>query len=310
MEINMKTAVMFTGIDALDAIADRLWVLKFPEVQERILEAQDFLKKQGAENSDILSFVKETDSVFYGNFAFRAFTCGVVQVGLYERYIKYNNKPDLILGCSLGDAARTVCSGAVSFHDMLLATYIFYSEFKNINDASIVQVKKESGIVTQIDFDEINKTNLYIAAVQTPRHFLVSGKNFHLKKWSSRYLDKKIYKIFPLYPKPVHSPLMIGAYEKVNKAFENYLIKNTIKTPIYSVVLKRLIYNFETLRADIKANMIGTINWIDAYTNLAETMDIQQFVSIGPAKTLIRFCERIPLSREVVLIDGSTKMDF
>lgn len=109
-----KTAVMFSGIDCLDKVEHRLQVLKMPEVLDRLDEAQFYLDDIESSVS-LIDYLSAPDEIFNSSLAIKALIGAATHVGLYERLMKFHAPPDYLVGCSLGDIARIVCAGGLSF---------------------------------------------------------------------------------------------------------------------------------------------------------------------------------------------------
>jgi len=299
----MKTAVMFAGVDALDEFEKRKQALEYPEVRARLKQAQGIISKIDSSYPDLAHFVASPDEIFHRELFQKAFVSSIVQVGLYDRYISHNPEPDLLLGCSLGDSARSVCSGAMTFEQMVYGTYVFYEGAKSIKGGSIVRVRKNSGDTTPEDLATIESQGLFIAVHQTPRHFLVSSTNDKLMKWALSEETRRSFSIKPLYNAPLHSPLMAPALQKVRNFFSGTHMKNSWSTPIFATALRRFVNDERTLHFDIDQNMTGAVYWWQSFKSLAEKHGVERFVNIGPANTLLRFAERIPLACPVNLMD-------
>jgi malonyl CoA-acyl carrier protein transacylase len=298
-----KRAVVFAGIDALDAEADRQKVLRVPEVRMRLLQAQHYLLSNTDCRDELVKFLATPDSVFNANLPLKAMVSSIVQVGLYDQYRSVFPEPEFLMGISLGDTARTVCSGAVTFEELIYGTYLFNKGGQNINGGAIVCAKTSHPVLTQEVIHEIEKAGLFIAVHQTPQHFLISGSIEILKTWSQTIAPSLGLKIRMLYDKPLHSADMAPAMLAVRDAFA----KTTSKpwsTTLVSSIYKKIITSEPELRSDIETNMIGTVYWWQTYKWMVEELGVREFVNIGPAKTLLRFMDRIPVNRDVLTFDS------
>ena len=50
--------------------------------------------------------------------------------------------------------------------------------------------------------------------------------------------------------------------------------------------------------------MIGAVRWWQTYQWMVEKLGVEKFVNIGPADTLLRFAERIPVHNKITLMDS------
>lgn len=297
-----KTAVMFAGIDALDIEALRFSTLQIPEVQRRVQQAHNFLWGESGGAISLKNYMVSSEAEFQAQLPLKAFICAAAQIGLFDRYLKSHEAPDYLVGCSLGDAARTVCSGAMSFEDMLYGTYLFGREGDKVTTGSVVCAKSLLSPLSPDEVMEIESLGLDIAVYQTPIHFLVVGNNDVLQAWATSTKTQERFLIRPLCNRPLHSKAMTGSMHSTLSHFGGLKI-NHWTIPLVSTAHCKLIETMDDLRADINSNMTGAVHWWPTYRWMVEELEVTRFVNIGPAKTLIKFCERTPTNRPVELID-------
>lgn len=113
------TGVVFAGRNGLDFLELRLGVVRIPEVSLRIREAQRILDSLDVERVDLMGSVVIDDDAFFRNIKVKAMLSAVVQVGLYDRLLRTQRAPEVLVGSSNGDSALLVCAGQISFEDMI-----------------------------------------------------------------------------------------------------------------------------------------------------------------------------------------------
>lgn len=116
----MQDTVLFNGINSLDFQDVRANVIRIPEVCARISAAQkiwDTIDRGGFNFYNFLAFENE---VFLSNIKLKSLASAIVQIGLYDRYVKQNKKPQYMVGCSNGDSVLKVCAGEITFEEMIL----------------------------------------------------------------------------------------------------------------------------------------------------------------------------------------------
>lgn len=297
-----KTAVIFAGVDALDVEEHRLNVFSIPEVRQRVLEAEEILENLGEKTSLIQTILQSPDSEYFSLDIFsRVHACIAVQIGLYEKYIASHPIPDFFAACSLGDSARLVASGAVSFHEIIHGSFLFANSAKKIKNGAIVRVKTKIPI-NQKDLSFLEHFGLSVAVYQTPRHFLVAGQVSDLQKWAS-IKDPIIDQIKPLYPYPLHSKLMKPAFDEVYPLVDTQSERHW-SGQLISSSLKKIIRSTEDLRADAEANTTGTVHWTQTFQWMVDDLGVNEFINIGPAPTLLLFAARTPVSKEPLFKNG------
>lgn len=116
---SQPTGVVFAGRNGLDFLELRLGVVRIPEVSLRIREAQKILDGLEVERVDLLGSTITEDESFFRNIKIKSLLAAIVQVGLYERFLKSQRAPDILIGTSNGDSALLVCAGQMTFEEMV-----------------------------------------------------------------------------------------------------------------------------------------------------------------------------------------------
>lgn len=298
----MKTAYIFSGIDGLDLREDRLKILAIPAVRQRINQAQNILDREGAA-FDLIEFITSPDENYKAVLTLQALAVSVVQIGLFDHFVTSAGRPDYLMGCSLGDVARTYCAGAVEFDVVVLGCWKYHLVARNLRGAAY-HVKSLVGTATSHMIDEILQHDLYLAVHQTPKHFIVSGEISKLEEWRKKELTGDRYQVRPLYDKPLHSPLMNPVTEHIRELYAHTLKpSHQWKYQMISSTEPRVIQNHEDLLTDMVENFNSTVYWMQALKFAADDLGIKKFVNVGPAQTLILFAQRTPLKSEVEFVD-------
>ena len=116
---SQSSGVVFAGRNGLDFIELRLGAVRIPEVSLRIREAQNILDQLEVERVDLLGSTITEDEAFYRNIKIKSLLAAIVQVGLYDRLLKTQRVPDVLIGNSNGDSALLVCAGQITFENMV-----------------------------------------------------------------------------------------------------------------------------------------------------------------------------------------------
>lgn len=115
-----KKALVFSGRNGLDFHELRVSVMRIPEVTLRIREAQKILDQiPDLPRVDLLSVISADDEFFFRNIQLKGLVAAIVQIGLFDRYMKTQKRPEIMVGNSNGDSAMMVCSGRQSFRSMV-----------------------------------------------------------------------------------------------------------------------------------------------------------------------------------------------
>ena len=122
---SQATGVVFAGRNGLDFLELRLGVVRIPDVSLRIREAQTILDSLEIERVDLLGATITEDDSFFRNIKMKSLLASIVQVGLYDRLLKTQRPPDVLVGSANGDSALLVCAGQMTFEQMIKSSAAF-----------------------------------------------------------------------------------------------------------------------------------------------------------------------------------------
>lgn len=115
-----SSGAVFAGRNGLDFLELRLGTVRIPEVSLRIREAQRILDTQEVNRIDLLGAIVADDDSFFRNIKLKSLLSAIVQVGLYDRLLRSQRAPEVLLGAANGDSALLVCAGQMTFEQMVL----------------------------------------------------------------------------------------------------------------------------------------------------------------------------------------------
>lgn len=64
------------------------------------------------------------DDAFFRNLKMKSLLAAIVQVGLFDRLLKTQRLPEVLVGNSTGDSALFVCAGKISFEEMVRSSSV------------------------------------------------------------------------------------------------------------------------------------------------------------------------------------------
>lgn len=117
-----QTGVIFAGRNGLDFLELRFGAVRIPEVTLRIREAQRILDGLEIERIDLMGSIIVEDDSFSRNSKLKALLASIIQVGLYDRLLKTQRAPDVLVGPAVGDSALMVCAGQISFENFVVSS--------------------------------------------------------------------------------------------------------------------------------------------------------------------------------------------
>lgn len=112
--------VLFNEAKVLDLQEVRSNVLRIPEVSRKIREAQAILDRSAISNFDLNTHIASDDKVFLSNLKLKQVCHSIVQLGLYERMLRFSAETHLLVGNMSGFTALKVLTGQLSFEDLVL----------------------------------------------------------------------------------------------------------------------------------------------------------------------------------------------
>lgn len=112
--------VLFNEAKVLDLQEVRSNVLRIPEVSRKIREAQAVLDRSAIGNFDLSTHIASEDKVFLSNLKLKQVCHSIVQLGLYERMLRFSSDAHLLVGNMSGFTALKVLTGQLSFEDLVL----------------------------------------------------------------------------------------------------------------------------------------------------------------------------------------------
>ena len=114
-----NVALVFAGQNALDESEIRFGVLRIPEVNQYLREAQILIDQQSNVSIDLRASLLVDDRDFLAQPKIRSLAVAVVQVALFNRWSKNQPKPNYLLGHSNLDSALQVAAGRKNLSELV-----------------------------------------------------------------------------------------------------------------------------------------------------------------------------------------------
>ena len=149
----MIESVIFNGLNSLDFQDVRSNVTRIPEVIKRIREAQTLWDDNQDTHFDLLNFICSDNKTFYSNIHLKSLASAVVQVGLYDRYLRFQKKPEFLVGNYNGDSVLKVATGEMTFAELVIKSAAVLNSDLQIHEA-INKVPETEPILSGISLTE------------------------------------------------------------------------------------------------------------------------------------------------------------
>lgn len=117
----MIRSIVFSGLHSLNFSDIRHNVVRIPEVISRVKMAQEITNNLGESacfSEDFFTTLTSDNSVYNKNIKLKSVLNCIVQLGLYDRYIKKFGRPDFLLGDINGESPLNVVIGESTFESL------------------------------------------------------------------------------------------------------------------------------------------------------------------------------------------------
>lgn len=210
-------------------------------------------------------------------------------------------KPDVTAGLSLGEYGALAAAGVMSPADIFKVV-----RQRGLYMQEAVPVGGAMTAVLGMDADKLEEIcskvegQVSIANYNCPGQIVITGEEGAVAKAAALAAENGAKRCIPLKVSgPFHSPLLVGAGEKLEPVLEAAQI-NEITVPYIANVTADYVADKDQVRGLLKQQVSSSVRWQQTVERmLADGVDT--FIEIGPGKTLTGFLRKI--SRDAVAIN-------
>ncbi len=224
------------------------------------------------------------------------------EVAMMQAVLDLGIKPDVTGGLSLGEYAALVASGVMNFEDcakVVRKRGIYMQDEVPVGQGAMAAI-------IALDADKIAEVCdsvegiVGIANYNCPGQIAISGEKAAVEKASELLKEAGAKRCLPLKVSgPFHSPMLIGAGEKLAKELENVKIHD-IAIPYVTNVTGDFVTDKNEVKDLLATQVSNSVKWIQCVeAMLADGVDT--FIEIGPGKTLSSFVKKI--NKEVTIVN-------
>lgn len=224
------------------------------------------------------------------------------EVAMMQAVLDLGIKPDVTGGLSLGEYSALVASGVMDFEDcakVVRKRGIYMQDEVPAGEGAMAAV-------IALDADKILEVCeqvdgiVGIANYNCPGQIAISGEKAAVEKASELLKEAGAKRCIPLNVSgPFHSPMLIGAGEKLTKELENVEIHD-IAIPYVTNVTGDFVTDKNEVKDLLATQVSNSVKWIQCVeAMLADGVDT--FIEIGPGKTLSSFVKKI--NKEVTIVN-------
>lgn len=217
-------------------------------------------------------------------------------LSMYKELEKYNLKPDVCAGLSLGEyAAMTVCK-VMSFEDAVRAVRKRGKLMQEAVPYGIGSMAAVIGLENEIVekvCDDIE--GVEVANYNCPGQVVISGIDKAVKKASGQLTEEGARRVLPLNVSgPFHSSMLKDAGEKLGEFLDTIEINNP-KIPYVTNVTAEYINENTQIKDLLKKQVCSSVKWQQSVENMIKN-GIDTFIEIGPGRTITGFIKKIDSS--------------
>lgn len=104
-------AILFSGLSMMDQSSVRESLIRIPEVLNRIKTAQKTIDQLTNNSVELINCMLDDDQTYIANCKVKRVLVNLVQLGLYDRFVKSNEKPRYFVGSVSNLSAIEHCLG-------------------------------------------------------------------------------------------------------------------------------------------------------------------------------------------------------
>ena len=282
---NKNLSILFTGQGSqfpemgVDLANKYSWVKERYQQSSDIL-GYDVLKKQ--ENPDLLNLTEYSQPSI--------FIYTSILIDFVRDKIKTSGSNITLAGHSLGEYAALYFANSLNFEDMLKVVKFRGEAMSIVSDPAKYMMyailKKEDQIIDNSIFGN----GVYLANLNSEKQIVICGLKNELENFKEKHA---LGKYIPLnVSAPFHSELMIES----SNLFENKISDIVFNDVEIDVISNHMLINYKNISKteysnQLKAQIHSPVMWSDTIQKII-SMNVDNFIEIGPKKTLLNFIPR------------------
>lgn len=212
-------------------------------------------------------------------------------------------KPDVTGGLSLGEYGALAASGVMSAEDVFKIVRkrgIYMQEAVPNGGAMTAVLGLETDTIEKICEETTGMVT--VANYNCPGQIVITGEESAVQEAARKLTDAGAKRCVPLKVSgPFHSPMLVGAGEKLAKELENVEIHD-IQIPYIANVTADYVTDKAQVKPLLERQVSSSVKWQQSVERMiADGADT--FIEIGPGKTLSGFMRKINKDMKVINIE-------
>lgn len=212
-------------------------------------------------------------------------------------------KPDVTGGLSLGEYGALAASGAMSAEDVFKIVRkrgIYMQEAVPDGGAMMAVLGLDTEEIERI-CEEVTGT-VTIANYNCPGQIVITGEEDAVQAAAQKLTEAGARRCVPLKVSgPFHSPMLVGAGEKLAKELESVEIHD-IQIPYIANVTADYVTDKAQVKSLLEKQVSSSVKWQQTIERMIAD-GVDTFVEIGPGKTLSGFMRKINRDMKVYNVE-------
>ncbi len=278
----MTRALVVPGLDAILRTDRILLWLNEPEVIESLADASRILTDLTGVEQDLLTVLMSRRPRWAERFGTCLCALCALQVGILRTAANYESW-DVLVGCSNGDAARSVFANSVHLEDMLKILLC-------VAKAQEICAPGRTAVFRRADASDLTDSDLSLcleAGVSVCRwsssNVTVAGPDDAINTLRS-LMASGLYKLTVLYPVPLHSPAMKPIQPELRELFR---VAKSPDQPVISSVTHKLITTGKAMQEEQFKAVVQPVDWPTTLKVLHEEFAVDTVINAGPGSDLM-----------------------
>lgn len=297
-----KTAFIFPGQGAQKAGMGKDFYEQYETARKLVNQASDLLqldmKALCFEENELLDQTEYTQAAMVT-------VCMAMEQVLEEQGLK----PDVTAGLSLGEYCAIASAGGMRIEDAITIVRkrgILMQNAVPDGKGSMAAVLNLSG--AEVEAVVGGMEGVSIANYNCPGQVVITGWKDCVEKASLALKEAGARRVLPLNVSgPFHSPLLKEAGEALGKVLEEISLSE-LKIPYVTNVTAEFVTDIGQTRALLARQVASSVRWEQSVRNMLN-QGVNQFVEIGPGKTLAGFLRKIDRNIKVYNVSAVEDAD-
>ena len=282
---NKNLSILFTGQGS-----------QFPEMGVDLANKYSWVKERYQQSSDILGYdvlKKQEDPDLLNLTEYSQpsiFIYTSILIDFVRDKIKSSGSNITLAGHSLGEYAALYFANSLNFEEMLRVVKFRGEAMSIVSDPAKYMMyailKKEDQIIDKSIFGN----GVYLANLNSEKQIVICGLKNELENFKEKHA---LGKYIPLnVSAPFHSELMIES----SNLFESKIGDIVFNEVEIDVISNHMLINYKNISKieysnQLKAQIHSPVMWSDTIQKII-SMNVDNFIEIGPKKTLLNFIPR------------------